>query len=41
MIESDKIFSRERQGGRGGEIILTVKRTDCEELLLRKSHDWG
>ena len=39
MIEGDKLFRREKQGGRGREIILSIKRIDCEELLLRNSHD--
>ena len=39
-IEDYRLFRRDRQGRRGGGVVLCVRKwIDCEELCLRNSHD--
>ena len=40
LIEDNRLFRRDRQGRRGGRVVLCVRKwIDCEELCLRNSHD--
>ena len=40
LIESYRLFRRDRQSRRGGGVALYVRKwIDCEELCLRNSHD--
>ena len=40
LIVDYRLFRRDRQGRRGGGVVLYVRKwIDCEELCLRNSHD--